>query len=568
MDSVQCGSFLAHKSLYNINLREAGRTLWYWSDLDMNQQRERVKLRFWLTGTLLAIVASVSVSWDLDLHAPPRFDGAGYAILAKALLSGQGYREIDRPGAPLHAHFPPGYPAALSSIWLITGPSVLTAHVFSTVCVVVATLAAWQWFRSMECPRAAAWMGLTLALNWTWSRTAGAIQSEPLYLALSMITLLISTRIARKGSIREALFLGLMLGACVLTRHVGVMLAASIGFYLLLQRRVPAFLSLTIAGSLVVLPWVAWVAFVHENTQPELLVRGGSLGRIAAQSLFYTRRLPDVLTGPIVEVGTVFTMPAVIIDRLPSWISVATCLTVWAFVATVVITYGCARTLWCPRRRLAGLVAFFTLGLLLVWPFTEAGRFLIPLVPCLLLGAVEGLSPILRRLETALRNYAPYLKKRRQCHPKSLAAILILLVSMPYAIYSLASRRAGAQRQNHADFDAACSWIMGEAKSPGPILTRHPGEVYWLTGRQAVPAGLEEANIGRMIEEHHVAYLLVDNERYANAPVSPLALFCETEGARVREVWSHNTQKSTVRIYEVVRPKPVQRAGPSKMSVP
>lgn len=145
MDSVQCGSFLAHKSLYNINLREAGRTLWYWSDLDMNQQRERVKLRFWLTGTLLAIVASVSVSWDLDLHAPPRFDGAGYAILAKALLSGQGYREIDRPGAPLHAHFPPGYPAALSSIWLITGPSVLTAHVFSTVCVVVATLAAWQW---------------------------------------------------------------------------------------------------------------------------------------------------------------------------------------------------------------------------------------------------------------------------------------------------------------------------------------------------------------------------------------------------------------------------------------
>jgi len=44
-----------------------------------------------------------------------------------------------------------------------------------------------------------------------------------------------------------------------------------------------------------------------------------------------------------------------------------------------------------PRRRLAGLIALFTLALLLVWPFTEAGRFLFPIVPFLLVGATEAL---------------------------------------------------------------------------------------------------------------------------------------------------------------------------------
>ena len=41
-------------------------------------------------------------------HSPPRFDGAGYAVLAESLLAGQGYREIDHPERPPHAHYPPG----------------------------------------------------------------------------------------------------------------------------------------------------------------------------------------------------------------------------------------------------------------------------------------------------------------------------------------------------------------------------------------------------------------------------------------------------------------------------
>ena len=50
------------------------------------------------------------------------------------------------------------------------------------------------------------------------------------------------------------------------------------------------------------------------------------------------------------------------------------------------------------RMRLAGLVPLLTLGVLLPWPYTQAGRFLIPLIPFILLGAVEGLSELASRL--------------------------------------------------------------------------------------------------------------------------------------------------------------------------
>ena len=90
------------------------------------------------------------------------------------------------------------------------------------------------------------------------------------------------------------------------------------------------------------------------------------------------------------------------------------------------------RPLRNPRRRLAGLIAFLTLALLLVWPFTEAGRFLIPLVPFLLVGATEGLAQ-------------PDVLGGNQTAPR-LGGGIVLAVSIPYAAYAVATGRAAAQR--------------------------------------------------------------------------------------------------------------------------
>ncbi|MBX6314721.1 MAG: glycosyltransferase family 39 protein [Isosphaeraceae bacterium] len=456
--------------------------------------------RAWIAGAILIGIAAASVVANTRLDDPPRFDGAGYAVLGWALATGQGYREIDHPDRPLHDHFPPGYPIALALLWQRTGPSAAAAHGLSVLCTVVAVWGAWRWFRTLYPPRVALLLGLALAVNWTWGRIGGAIQSEPLFLMLSQLAVLAALWAGRCGGIGRGIALGLLLGACVVTRHAGLGLALAIGLDLLLRHRPATAAAAELAMTAVLLPWVAWQATVRRQAQVSLLPRAGLADLIARQALFYARRLPDQVTGPLVEIATVFRDSDL----------AAALATAWAMAATAVLLGGWLRALRTPRRRLAGLVPLWTLPMLLVWPFTEAGRFLVPLVPFVLVGAVEGSAGLLAR--AGLRR------------PRVGAAGLILALSIPYAAYAIAAGRAEAARRTHADFDAACAWIAQHGDRPGLILTRHPGEVFWQTGRSALAPPNAEA-IARAIADDSVAYLLVDDERYARAPTSPLGRF-------------------------------------------
>ncbi|GAC1464998.1 MAG: hypothetical protein NVSMB9_04200 [Isosphaeraceae bacterium] len=493
----------------------------------------------WTAGLIL-VIATATTGWDTGFRSPPRFDGAGYAVLARSLASGRGYREIDHPDAPRHTHFPPGYPSALAMLWRATGSqSSRAAHGLSLACTVAATLIAWRWFLTLYKPGVATILGVALALNWTWVRTGGSIQSEPLFLLLeTLILLLASQRWGRKDGV-PGVVLGVLLAACTLTRHVGIMLGAAVVLDLIGRRRWRVALEASLTCVILLLPWVAWLAHVRGNTQVGLMAHDGLGGRIAALSLFYVQRMPDQLTGPIVEIGTVFQRRS----------SIAIVVNIWAALATGLFVFGWRRTLRVPRRRLAGLTAFSSLALLLVWPFSEAGRFLIPLVPCLLVGSVEGLAPL-----AALAGV-----KR----PRAFAAAGVLVASLPYSAYALVSGRAEAQRRTHDVFDAACSWIAHEGRVSGPILSRHPGEVYWQTGRKTLaPTSDDPQAIESLIDQWRVAYLLVDGARYANAPASPLAVYVDRHPERAREVWPRSSGESSVRVYEVVTGSAPRTGGP------
>jgi hypothetical protein len=132
----------------------------------------------------------------------------------------------------------------------------------------------------------------------------------------------------------------------------------------------------------------------------------------------------------------------------------------------------------------------------------------------------------------------------------------LVAAAIPYSAYSIATDRAGAAERSQAGFDAACAWIVQNATQPGPILTRQPGEVFLRTGRQALapPSGEPEA-IEQMITRYGVAYLLVDEERYAGSPVNPLTRLAETHPERVERVWSEpaGTGRASYAVFAVRR---------------
>lgn len=515
-------------------------------------------------AALVAATACLLVGLNTRLNAPPRFDGAGYAVLGEALATGQGYREIDRPDRPLHAHYPPGYPIALAMLWRLSGRSAAAAHLLSLACTVLTVFLGWLCFRRLyrHLPGVAFVLGLALACNWTWGRAGGEIQSEPLFLLLEMLALFLALSNQSHDRLTAGLALGATLGICVLTRHVGAVLAAAVLLDLWLRKRLQNLLAAGVMIAVLVTPWAAWVAMVRQNTQVALLARGGFVGRVADNAIFYLRRIPDQITGPVVEVATIFGRSA--------W--VAGLATAWAFFATGLVVLGWFLCLRFPRSRLMGLVPLFTLGLLLVWPFTEAGRFLIPLVPFVLVGSVEGVA----RLGAVAGGRMAGRRFRRNA--RLAAGLVVLIASAPYTAYSVITDRTGARQRSHADFDAACAWITQKASRPGPIMTRQPGEVYWLTGRLAVlPQGDDLEAIERLIDRDKVAYLLVDQERYARAPTNPLRRLVERRPDRFHEVWSATREQVVsqpskspearwprMSIYAVSPEHPVSGLGPRR----
>jgi hypothetical protein len=498
----------------------------------MIRLRRSTTAQFWIPALAIALCCALSLAGNTSLQAPPRFDGAGYAMLAEALATGQGYRDIALPQPTRHTHFPPGYPAILALVWKLTGNSVAAAHLFSCACTVAASVLAWLWFRWLYPRRVAFILGLALAVNWTWARNGGAILSEPLFFLLGQLTLLVLVRAERRGGVASGVMLGAVLAACALTRHVGIALAGALGIDLVLRRRwsTVAAAALTWAASLI--PWAAWLAVASTPTQVSLLALNEErlAGRIAGLAVFYLQRLPDQLTGPIVEIGTVFQDRAL----------VAAAVNAWAVLATGVLALGLVRTLRSRRRRPVGLTALATLAVLLVWPFTEAGRFLVPLVPCLLVGAVESLGVFIARG-----------KFRRS---RVAAALAILALSLPYAAYAIVAGRAEAQRRTYRDFDMACAWIAGQTTKPGPILARHPAEVFWQTGRRSLAASSDDPErIDELIDRFRVAYILIDEDRYVRTQVSPLLHYVARRPECVREVWKSASAAAPVVVYECTR---------------
>ena len=284
----------------------------------------------------------------------------------------------------------------------------------------------------------------------------------------------------------------------------------------------------------------------EQKTQADLLFAGsaGLPGRIVSQALFYLQRIPDQITGPVVEVATVIRRTAGL-ERLAN---------LWALVFSGVVIAGWLVAVRRPRRRLAGLIPLMTLPLLLLWPYTEAGRFLIPLVPCLLIGGVEGMSGLMR---WGKRSFGLDIPERRV---SSFAAALLLVASLPYSGYLLLTGGARARDAGNRAFDAACAWLAANGDRPGPVLTRHPGEVFLATGRQALEVSTSERQgepdaspdaIARTIVRHGVAYLLIDEDRYLNAPSGPLGRFVAEHPQDVRKVWSSEPTGPAMAIYEV-----------------
>ncbi|MFN5088209.1 MAG: ArnT family glycosyltransferase [Bacteroidota bacterium] len=454
---------------------------------------------------LFALAFGLVYAFIFDSKLDMGGDNAGYYILGRALLQGEGYTNIHIPGTPAASHFPPGYPALLA-VAMLFGKS------FTWLKVVNGILfgAALWWFRSIAekatGSTAFAWVAVLLVgLNSHLLRSSTIMMSEIPYTAASILALwtLLRWDPESKAFYRSYDFwlVVVLASAAFYIRTAGIALGAGIGLYLLFERRWAAAFTFGGAFFALYLPWVlrgravdAGSAYVDQllSVNPYRPEEGqidvsGLWDRIAENAGRYLgQELPNSM------------IPSLTVDYNPE------APVSHPFVGLLLlglIAYGIVRL---PKLR--WLVAGYVLAsfaIFLVWPSVWYGvRFIQPLVPVLVLSAVYGAWELLRRV---LPSWNPWW----------FAALGLLLLAPVRTLNDEAKLDYPMPYQNY--------FRLGEfAKANVPVdaqfATTKPALWYLFAERKAtrIPTEADPALFMQRLQEEGLNYVVVDQLGYGS----------------------------------------------------
>jgi hypothetical protein len=352
-----------------------------------------------LAPIVVAALAFGMAAWLAAPYAVGVFHDDGvYAILAKSIATGQGYRFLHLPGAPAATHYPPGYPLVLALLWRFAPsfPANVPVFLFANAGFLGATAAGtYQLARRVFAwdGRAAVLVAIAATLSLPLMMLSGIILSEPFFVALLLPALIAAERLARddapSATLRASVGVGLLLGALVLVRTHGIALVAGLLCVLALRRRWRTTMLCATGAAALIVPWQLWLATHGGALEASLR---GSYGPYGAWLLAGARGgggrfLLDTVILNAREVG------ALMADRF----ALSDQRAVRDATAAAVAAIACAG-LWSARRRAPVTVAF-TIAyflILLAWPYTP-WRFLYAAWPLVVIFIGDALRAAVAR---------------------------------------------------------------------------------------------------------------------------------------------------------------------------
>ena len=209
---------------------------------------------------LYAWVALPFIADAMEFSKSPASDG--YCHIAECLLAGQGYRFHPDFGETMFRL--PGYPLFLAGIWWLFGMRLWVVQLIQSLIAGCTCLLTYHIGKRYFCQLVGVLAGLAFALwplDWV---VCARYMTEPLYVFLVVLSLVMVLRLAASPGLGLAAVLGLMLGAASLVRQVHVLFAVALLITVPLLplargRRLGAFAKLalsTLVAAAVMAPWV------------------------------------------------------------------------------------------------------------------------------------------------------------------------------------------------------------------------------------------------------------------------------------------------------------------------
>ncbi|MEN8143997.1 MAG: hypothetical protein ABFS14_03520 [Gemmatimonadota bacterium] len=441
-----------------------------------NRLRSRIR-----PATIALLLVGLNLILAFLLFDPALFtggDNSRYMILAEALRTGEGYRDLYLPGSPLHTKYPPGYPVLLAALGWIGG-----VQLFKLASVLLSAGTVWLTFvlaRRLHEVGVALLAATVVALNPVLLEYAHLVLSEALFGLLVIACLVALTRPA-DGESEGFVWLGASLAAAAfLTRTAGLALVVAVigilGLRAMRRRTVGAWMPAV--GLVAVM--AGWFVYQRIGTPGD----PGYLGEL----LLVNPYEPEA--GRLTVAG-VFSRAAVnfwsyLTVSLPSLLGGAARLNA-AATALGIIAGAAVLAGWLAeagaRVRLATLFLPLYIMLILLWPsvWTDA-RFLLPVLPLLAIYALAGARSLSARLWPGTGNAAV-----------ATMAVLFLALGAMSTHKRVPVRRAcqlawqegkACLGPGYVELLRAAAWARDSTPAGAIVASRQPALFYLGSGRQ------------------------------------------------------------------------------------
>lgn len=435
----------------------------------------RVRSATLLAGAVFVFAALVAWWAGTPYVVGVWHDDGVYALLGRALATGQGFHYTQFPGAPAATHYPPLYPLLAALVWRLAPsfPDNISAFLLVNALLVGAAALGAAGFASRRfgwSRESAALFALLATLTTPVLALSGAVLSETLFLAALWPVLAAAERAADPAGERgDALVAGASVGALMLMRTHAVVLLMALVIVLVARRRRQQLLPLLAAAVIVVLPWQLWTSVATPRV-PALLA--GAYGSYLGWFVEGVR-----------EGGMPFVLATIRVNLRELWlllqdrVVIGTTALPRMAAATLLLTLIVAGM--PPMARRAAVTAWFLVlyfAVVVVWPYSP-WRFLWGVWPVVTLSAVAGGLWLLHLVLAPL--------------PR---ALVVLGVALPAAAmlgtewraYSVRAWSAPALEAG-AQITPLVAWVGRHTAPTDVVLSEGEQVISLFTGRRAAP---------------------------------------------------------------------------------
>jgi hypothetical protein len=461
-----------------------------------------VKSVFFGPILVLALTAAyLAVGWSSPKSVGYWRDDATYVSNASALAQGHGYRRVEMPEAPFETQYPIAYPAALSLAFRLVPsfpenlPLLLLFGALGAACAVV--LAGFYWRAMWQTPAREVWLvGVLAAASPAFVAFVRYTMSDLFYAGIAIAALVCADCLARGSLRRERGFVALaalLAAGAVLSRGIGVSLAAAVVLAPLLRRRFDlAAIALGVVLACLA-PWWVWQSgAAAANASLEM-------HRLLALDLSYAPWLPHgveqvvrVVLQNIVRLllGLGYFQLGIPGDFVARAISEGGARLVFTHVLFALAAAAVATGFVASARRRVGALHLYALAYLaisLAYASTPH-RFLVPWAPFLVFFLLWG-----------IRSATAFVAGART--GRVAAAVVVGLLALGFLLEdaellgSTESHYVMRERPVGVDFSELRSlerWLRDFTETSDRIASPWPGGVFLATGRRGYGAWPDE----------------------------------------------------------------------------